>query len=81
MFKKRLTDEEIRQDKTSVIMNTIAERCSYYRANPQRFVAEFLGIKLKLFQKILIWLMMHVDMFYFVATRGIGRYDTNFSFL
>ena len=54
-------------------MNIIAERCSYYRANPQRFVDEFLGIKLKLFQKIIIWAMMHYDAFYFVAARSLGK--------
>jgi hypothetical protein len=74
MIKKGLSDKEIRLDKTSLVMNTVAERCAYYRANPQRFVAEFLGIKLKLFQKIVLWCMMHFDMSYFIATRGIGRY-------
>lgn len=71
--KKNLSDKEIQQDKTETIMNIVAERCAYYRANPQRFVEEFLGIKLKLFQKILIWAMMVYDAFYFVAARGIGR--------
>ena len=70
---KNLSDQEIAQDKTSTIMNIVAERCSYYRANPQRFVSEFLGITLKLFQKIILWAMMHFDAFYFVAARGIGR--------
>lgn len=54
-------------------METVAFRAGYYRANPQRFVEEFLGIKLKLFQKILIWAMMIMDAFYFVACRGIGK--------
>lgn len=58
--------------KTEKIMNTIAERCAYYRANPQRFVEEYLGIKLKIFQKILLWAMMIYDAFYFVAARGLG---------
>lgn len=66
------SDEQIRQDKTERIMNTVAERCSYYRANPQRFCEEFLNIKLKLFQKIIIWAMMHYDAFYWIAARGIG---------
>ena len=70
------TDSQIIQDKTDYIMNIIAERCAYYRANPQRFCSEFLGIKLKLFQKIIIWIMMHYDAFYFVATRGIGHLNT-----
>ena len=72
MAKSNKTDNEIRQDKTDKIMQIVAQRCSYYRANPQRFCEEFLNIKLKLFQKILIWVMMVYDAFYFVAARGIG---------
>ena len=37
---KKLTDQEIQQDKTELIMNTIAERCAFYRNNPQRFCEE-----------------------------------------
>lgn len=73
MAKVNKSDNEIRQDKTKHIMNIIAKRCSYYRANPQRFCEEFLNISLKLFQKIIIWMMMHYDAFYFVAARGIGK--------
>ena len=73
MAKNNKTDEQIKQDKTNRIMNIVAERCAYYRANPQRFCEEFLNIKLKLFQKILIWVMMVYDAFYFVAARGIGK--------
>jgi len=72
MAKVNKSDNEIRQDKTKHIMNIIAKRCSYYRANPQRFCEEFLNISLKLFQKIIIWMMMHYDAFYFIAARGIG---------
>lgn len=72
MAKSNKTDLEIKQDKTDTIMQIIAERCGYYRANPQRFCEEFLNIKLKLFQKILIWIMMVYDAFYFIAARGIG---------
>lgn len=73
MGKNNKTDNEIRQNKTDKIMNVIAERCAYYRANPQRFCEEFLNIKLKLFQKIIIWLMMRYDAFYWIACRGIGK--------
>lgn len=69
---KNKTDEEIRQNKTDRIMKIIAQRCSYYRANPQRFCEEFLNVYLKLFQKILIWAMMTYDAFYFIASRGLG---------
>ncbi len=73
MASSNKTDKEIQKDKTEQIMNVVAERCGYYRANPQRFCEEFLNIKLKLFQKILIWVMMVYDAFYFVAARGIGK--------
>ena len=67
------TDAEIKQAKTNKIMGIINERASYYRENPQRFVEEYLGIKLKLFQKILIYAMMHYDYFLFIACRGLGK--------
>lgn len=70
---KKLSDQEIKQSKTDRIMNIIAERCSYYRANPQRFVSEFMGLHLRLFQKILIWAMMKYDAFYFIASRSLGK--------
>lgn len=69
---EKLTDQQIEQNKTDQIMDVIAERASYYRANPQRFAEEFLGLKLKLFQKIVLWAMMVFDMFFFLACRGIG---------
>lgn len=67
------SDAQIEQDKTERLMNTIAWRAGYYRENPQRFVKEYLNITLKLFQKILIWAMMHYDMFLFIASRGLGK--------
>lgn len=68
-----LTDQQIQADKTTRLMNMIARRCAYYRANPHRFVKEFLGIDLKLFQKIIIYMMNVCDAFYFVAARSIGK--------
>lgn len=70
---KKLTEKEVQQSKNERIMNTIAERASFYRANPHRFVKEFMNIDLKLFQKILIYCMMVYDYFYFIAARGIGK--------
>lgn len=70
---RKLKDSEVSNQKNKSIMDIVAERCSYYRENPQRFVADFLGITLKLFQKILIYAMMHNDYFMFLATRGIGK--------
>jgi len=71
--KKKLTDQQIKMDRTEKIMNTVARRASYYRANPHRFVKDFLGINLMLFQKILLYAMMHYDNFFFIACRGLGK--------
>lgn len=65
--------KQIAQDKEQKIMDTVAWYASYYRANPQRFVKDILGIDLHWFQSILIWAMMHYNFFLFIASRGIGK--------
>ncbi len=67
------TQVELEKDKEQKIMETVAQRASYYRANPQRFVSEVLGITLKLFQKILLWCMMHYNFTMYLAARGQGK--------
>lgn len=71
--KKKKTVKEIAQDKERKIMNIIAWKAGYYRANPQRFVSEVLGIHLKLFQRILIWAMMNYNYIMYLAARGQGK--------
>ena len=72
MAERKKSVQEVARDKEQKIMLTVAKRAAYYRANPERFVSEVLGIHLKLFQKILIWGMMHYNYFMFVAARGLG---------
>ena len=55
------------------VMEGAAYWGSYYRENPALFVEEYLHIRLKLFQKILITMMMWSTVFVFIATRGIGK--------
>ena len=64
------TDKEIANDKANRIMNGIATWCSYYRANPHRFCKDFLNIDLKLFQKILLFMMNYDTNFMYLASRG-----------
>lgn len=74
MTSKQLTDKEINENKTNKIMTTIARRCAYYRANPSRFIEDFIpNLKLRWFQKILLWAMANYDAFYFVAARSLGK--------
>lgn len=46
---------------------------SFYRANPHRFAKEYLGLNLKLFQLMLIYLMNRVNFFMYIAARGNGK--------
>lgn len=74
MDTNKKSDAQILEDKTQHLMNLIAERCAYYRANPSRFIEDFIpGLKLKFFQKILLWLLAHNTLGYVVASRGLGK--------
>ena len=44
MTEKKLTEKEVRQSKHERIMNTVAWRAAYYRANPSRFCVDYLGL-------------------------------------
>ena len=65
--------KELEQEKSQKIMETVAWRAGYYRANPQRFCKDILNINLKWFQAILIWAMMHNNFFMYIAARGAGK--------
>ena len=67
------TVKEIEQDKAQKLMNTVAWRCAYYRENPHRYVEEVLDIHLKLFQKIILYAMMHNNFIMYLAARGQGK--------
>lgn len=69
---KKKNVQEIAQDKERRVINIVAIKAGYYRRNPQRFVEEVLGIKLKLFQKILLWAMMMYNYTMYLAARGQG---------
>lgn len=62
-----IVDKTYTQDKT---MQTVIERAAYYRANPHRFVKDYLGIDLRLFQMILIVMMNFNTNFMYLASRG-----------
>lgn len=46
---------------------------SFYRANPHRFAEDYFGVKLKLFQKILLYLMDKYTFFMWIGNRGISK--------
>lgn len=63
---------ELANEKSERIMNGVAAWTAFYRANPHRFVKDYLNINLKWFQKILIYQMVHSDKTMYVASRGQG---------
>ncbi|GAA0347056.1 hypothetical protein GCM10008931_42920 [Oceanobacillus oncorhynchi subsp. oncorhynchi] len=59
--------------KSSRLMQGIGKWTSFYRANPHRFVKDYLGINLKLFQMILIFMMEYSYYFMYIASRSQGK--------
>ena len=70
---KGMTAQEVANEKADRIMKGVGKWAGYYRANPQRFVKDYLHINLKLFQKILLYAMMHNNFFMYIAARGQGK--------
>ena len=69
-MKAKKSEKELANEKSNRIMQGIAAWASFYRANPQRFVKEYLNVNLKLLQKILLYAMMHNYYFMYIAARG-----------
>ena len=67
---KKLTDKEVANAKAERVMNAVSLWGSFYRANPHRFCADYLNINLKLFQKILLYMMFYSNYFCYIASRG-----------
>lgn len=70
---KKKTAQAVFQEKTESLMNGVAYWAAFYRCNPQRFAADYLNIQLKLFQKILIYVMIISTHFAYFAARGQGK--------
>ena len=71
--KAQKTEKEYRDERLGRVMDGVACWASYYRANIHRFCADYLGLHLKLFQKILIYMMNESTNFMYVAARGQGK--------
>ena len=56
------------------------EWVAYWRANPQRFITEYLGLPLYDFQKFLIWEMNKFPNYIFIGARGIAKSSLTLDF-
>lgn len=71
---RKKTAEEAEAKELADVMGIVAERAAFYRANPQRFVREYLGItNLKWFQEVILYMMNTNIYFMYLASRGQGK--------
>lgn len=59
--------------KSEKLMEGVSAWASYYISRPDIFAEEYLGISLKPFQKILLYVMMHYNYTSLFASRGLGK--------
>ena len=67
------SEKQLANEKSERIMQGVAYWAAFYRCNPQRFAKDYLNINLKLFQKILLYMMMCCNFFMYLAARGQGK--------
>lgn len=67
---KTATEASVRDSK---LMRGVADWCAFYRENIHRFAADYLHVRLRLFQKIVLLMMNLCTITVFIASRGIGK--------
>lgn len=72
MFKRHKTHKKT-ETRSEKFINGIDIWTSFYRANPHRFAKDFLNLDLKIFQQVLLYVMMHFNFFVYIAARGQGN--------
>lgn len=60
-------------DRYQSVMEGAALWGAYYRQNPEKFAEQYLHLRLKVFQKILIVMMFWSTTFVLIACRGLGK--------
>lgn len=59
--------------RTKRFMDNLEDWVAYWRANPHRFITDYLGLRLYDFQKVLIYMMFKYPSFILVASRGLAK--------
>ena len=73
MAVSKKSSRQIEKEANERVMQTIAWRAAFYRANPQRFAKDYLKINRKWFQAIILWSMFHFTYVMYLAARGRHR--------
>lgn len=61
------------KSKDTIIQENFEKWVAYWRANPHRFITDYLGLELYDFQKVLIYMMDKYPNFIYVASRGLAK--------
>jgi hypothetical protein len=61
------------KEKYQRIMEGAADWGAYYRKHPDEFAEQYLHLRLRMFQKILLVMMFWSTTFVFIAARGLGK--------
>lgn len=67
------TERQAKKDKLDILMRGVDIWASFYRSNPHRFVKDYMGIRLKRFQEIILCMMFRFPNAIFLASRGAGK--------
>ena len=73
MVNNKKTESEVKQEKLDLLLDGVDVWCSFYRANPHRFAKDYLGLRLKRFQQIILCMMFRFPNTIYLASRGGGK--------
>jgi hypothetical protein len=74
LLRKRKTTKNKKTPSKNRLREGFKKWTAYYRAMPHRFAEDYLGVKLFLYQKFLLWAMNYYSFFMYIAARGQGKY-------
>ena len=70
---RKLRQDEINKNKKSAFEEGIVEWTRFYRANPHRFIIDYLGLPLFVFQMIIIFMFDKFNYNMLTCSRGTGK--------
>ena len=70
---RKLNNKEISQDRKKAFEDSIIEWTQFFRANPHRFITDYLGLPLFIFQMIIIYMFDKFNYNMLTCSRGTGK--------
>lgn len=70
---RKLSHDEINKDKRKAFEEGVIEWTQFFRANPHRFITDYLGLPLFIFQMIIIYMFDKFNYNMLTCSRGTGK--------